>query len=276
MSPTGRFGIGFFSVFMISHVVHVTSKRYDHALDSTGILEFRSGLSLRPILRPASDEEVIHDGGTRVSARLDEAFLSKEGYLARSGWIDKRGRPDLARLVQAICPNVDVNVQVEHGGLISDCVSAGDWTDMPGDLLLSRLTKPNSSGAQLRTYGNLLRPLTDGTVLYGRACVLGFGPYYWNADIGGVVTVGGLAASELSGIGGVLVGSTDVVTRDQAVPDVPFSVLRLWADEQGRLVAQSDLSEDEKLCAAAVVMKCGGSPGALPVCTSGGDYLDAG
>ena len=87
--------------------------------------------------------------------------------------------------------------------------------------------------------------------------------------------MGGLAASELTGIGGVLVGRTDVVARDHAIPEVPVPVLRVWANEQAVLIAASKLTRDHKLGAAGIVMTCGGFPGKLPICTRGDDYLDA-
>ena len=163
MSSTGRFGIGFYSVFMLGQEVHVASKRYDSSLDSTDVLEFRGGLELRPILRGATAQEFIHDGGTRVLVRLDESILSKEGYFARSGWIGKRHKLDLVRLVPKICPSIDVNVQVEHGDRRKDPVLADDWKKVSGRKLLRRLAEPNVSARQVEVYGELIRPLKDGT-----------------------------------------------------------------------------------------------------------------
>ena len=51
LAPVGRFGIGFFSIFILGEVVRVSSRRFDTALDATKTLEFRDGLELRPILR---------------------------------------------------------------------------------------------------------------------------------------------------------------------------------------------------------------------------------
>ena len=47
-SPAGRFGIGFFSIFMIADSVRVFSRRFDQGLDSLMCLSFANGLSLRP------------------------------------------------------------------------------------------------------------------------------------------------------------------------------------------------------------------------------------
>lgn len=55
VSHIGRFGIGFFSVFMLSEDVCVTSRPYDAAVSSSKRLRFRSGLGLRPLLQDAPD-----------------------------------------------------------------------------------------------------------------------------------------------------------------------------------------------------------------------------
>ena len=84
MGATGRFGIGFFSVFMLGDLVRVSSRRYDAALESTKVLEFRAGLEVRPILRQAGREEYIQDGGTRVSVRLKKDPYAAGGVLMKS------------------------------------------------------------------------------------------------------------------------------------------------------------------------------------------------
>ncbi len=78
--PTGRFGVGFFSVFMWGHRVRVTSRRYDDGPRDTRILEFRTGLETRPLVRPAKLEEQLREGGTRVRVWLKKR-AEREGWL---------------------------------------------------------------------------------------------------------------------------------------------------------------------------------------------------
>jgi hypothetical protein len=58
MNAIGRFGIGFFSVFMLGSVVRVYSRRCDKGHGSGRLLEFRGGTSARPILSPAPSSPV--------------------------------------------------------------------------------------------------------------------------------------------------------------------------------------------------------------------------
>jgi HSP90 family molecular chaperone len=59
--PTGRYGIGFFSVFMWGKRVEVTSRRFDAARNETHVLAFVDGLNLRP-LKAAPDEAMLDSG----------------------------------------------------------------------------------------------------------------------------------------------------------------------------------------------------------------------
>ena len=96
--------------------------------------------------------------------------------------------------------------------------------------------------------------------MYGRACVSCY-KYQFQGSLRGLVTVEGFRANAISGIGGVLCGVTDVVTRNKAIPLTPFPVLAAWADEQVRLLSTSTLTKEEQLKGAAVLMSFGAHPG---------------
>jgi hypothetical protein len=278
MKARGRFGIGFFSTFMLGDIVGVTSRRYDAAADSTWILDFRAGLDLRPILRRAGGDERLADGGSKVSVKLRRNPFTKGGFLAYETWQGKIEAVDFARVVGGICPNLDMNVSVEVSGTLRHCVGANDWIQMGGIEVLFRLSKPevdaSSLKANLGVYGQFVRPLADGHGRrYGRACVIGKESYLLPSC--GVVSVGGLAAVDLRHIGGILLGDAETAARNMAVPLAPPAVLAQWATEQATLIAKSKLSEKEKLRAAGIVMHCGGNPGRLPVVIRGREYVNS-
>jgi len=81
----GRYGIGFYSVFMWGGQVRVVSRRYDAAHEDTYVLEFSDGPSHRPTLRRAESHERLAEGGTRVEAMLDNAVDCEGGLLSRDG-----------------------------------------------------------------------------------------------------------------------------------------------------------------------------------------------
>lgn len=73
----GRFGIGFYSVFMIASKVIVETRKYDAALDTTIKLTFPTGLCLRPIVS-------VIKGSTRISTSIRFLIDSK-----KSQWSNK-------------------------------------------------------------------------------------------------------------------------------------------------------------------------------------------
>jgi hypothetical protein len=276
LSPIGRFGIGFFSIFVLGEVVRVSSRRFDGALDSTRTLEFRDGLELRPILRRATQEEVVHDGGTRVAVLLKRSPYSKGGFLCES---DFRGNParrkSLCPVLASLCPNIDITVQTVQDANAELSVDSGDWIRIGPEQFLSRVAGIDlSKFKKLEAYAQLLRPLADEHGVYGRACVSCY-EYGFEGSLRGVVTVGGLVADTMAGVGGLVCGATNVVTRNKATPLIPISVLTKWADEQVQLLAASVLTKEEKLRGAAVLMRFGVRPGDLPIAAKGDEFLNA-
>jgi hypothetical protein len=275
MAATGRFGVGFFSVFMLGDFVRVTSCRFDAALNATKTLEFRSGLATRPILRDAHPNEHLQRGGTRVSVRLKDDPYGENGWLAKKDWHKKIHRLSLKAILGPLCPSIDVNLTIDEGSNAEQCMTPHDWITIEGKKLLARLTRVDDTASEkneLTVYGRQLRLLSgaDGTPL-GRACIWGAERY--SSEPHGCVTVGGLAAARLTGIGGVLLGATQTIARDSAMPTVPAEVLSAWATEQGQILSESALGLSEKLNAVAFILLCGGDPADLPIAKRGTEYV---
>ena len=76
ISPAGRFGIGFFSIFMIADSVKVFTRRFDEGLDSVKCLTFANGLSLRPTLSKHIPENFGMQFSTRVEIEVKRNVIS--------------------------------------------------------------------------------------------------------------------------------------------------------------------------------------------------------
>ena len=85
--PRGKFGIGFFSVFMWANDVSIASRPYAEGRSETKVLQFRAGLGQRPILRDASESEILGSLSTRVQLTVPKdtvsLLFSGEGQLRR-------------------------------------------------------------------------------------------------------------------------------------------------------------------------------------------------
>lgn len=278
--PTGKYGIGFFSVFMVSEQVQVVTRRADSAAKDTLVLEFSSGLDGRPILRPAKKNEQLIDSGTVVRLKLLNHPRRKGGLLHT---YEGRGAKTVVSLCRSLCPALDVDLYVTEDGKTEKAVGAQDWLTLNGSELLSRmepldnrsLTRAASQKFRERAAANLRLLKGAGGESYGRACItVGFASHLeQRVDLHGTVTVGGLKACSLTGIMGILVGQPTRAARDGAIPIVPPEVLKKWAEEQAELVPK--LWEEPQLQAgcAQYIRICGGSTKRLPITIFRGQWL---
>ncbi len=260
--PTGRFGIGFFSVFMWGGDVRVTSWRHGESKADTRVLEFSGGLSRRPLLRPAATAEQLGHPGTRVGVELGDEVLDRLGVGK-----DAEAPSALARLCAWLAPALDVDLVTECAGSgPKTAVTGGDWRGLGMDRLARRLEAPppvaaaaSAQGKRKRNHDENLRDLrsADGT-LVGRALL---DPGGTNP---GAVAVGGLWATAANNIGGILLGDPVSVSRHSGLPLVSAEVLSAWASEQAALLTPQ-VEGAEALVAADLVFFCGGDPGSLPI-----------
>lgn len=272
MDAIGRYGIGFFSIFMLGSVVRVTSRRCDRGDDTARVLEFREGTSSRPILSPALTGSAPIDGGTRVEVRLKMNPHDPEGLL----YVSRHAKNvfTLQQLVAAMAPNLDVTINVDEAGLCSTAVLPGDWLEIDDEKLLARLDPISQQTVNdgTRSSISLMRTINDssGSAL-GRVFIR---PQAYYSRARGWVTVGGLRTTRLANVQGVLLGKTLTAARDSAVPTISKELLACWASEQARMIAASNMDEKQKAQCAEVVIECGGELSALPIACWGDEWID--
>jgi hypothetical protein len=281
MKPIGKYGIGFFSAFMIAEHVQVATRRSDMGVGDTLVLEFSLGLSSRPILRPATKKEQLLDGGTHVKLKLKIDPHAENGLLFRG---DERPTKSLADLCSDLCPALDTDLYAIEKCSERKVLSADDWQYIDGSELLARMksTDPRFNEDEVDLYrkkaAENLRPLFDSSGnTVGRALItIGHATHQENLiDLSGVVAVGGLKACYLSGICGVLLGQSIKASRNSAKPIVSDEALKIWADVQADLVANlwSDLRH-QAACAQYIWM-CGGDTKSLPICIYQGNWVSS-
>jgi len=274
MHAIGRFGIGFFSVFMLGPVVRVYSRRYDKGQDTGRLLEFRGGTSSRPILSPVNGEPVPIDGGTRVEVLLKDDPNESGGLLSVDSY-SKRTIP-LAKLVGAVAPNLDVAIEVMTEKGTQRVTIPGDWLKMSDLKLMGRLhptAAPSEEDAPKRTRG-LFQPIVDhNSQIFGRAFIVP-SRLHWSPD-GGWVTISGLRAGRLQNVEGVLLGEAVTAARDAARPLATKESLAEWASRQAELIARTVKHEERQARSAEVVLECGGTIGDLKIVKWGSDWLNS-
>src|SRR3546814_11463276 len=110
MKSRGKYGIGFFSIFMLGDLVRVISRRFDRDTQSARVLEFRHGLGSRPNLRNADPKEVPLDGGTRIEVKLSIHPFEPDGLLYRQNPFSKSQAVKLSRVIAEIAQAFDVMI----------------------------------------------------------------------------------------------------------------------------------------------------------------------
>lgn len=272
MHAIGRFGIGFFSVFMLGPVVRVYSRRCDKGQDTGRLLEFRGGTSARPILTPEPAEPVPIDGGTRVEVLLKDNPQEPGGLLHISSYADRT--MTLAALVGAVAPNLDVTIATIVKDGTETVVVPDDWLRISDFDLVSRLNPSlNQSEADLPKANRALMQPIEGpnNQVFGRAFISPLRYSYMAPS--GWVTISGLRASRLYNVEGVLRGEAVTATRDTAQPLATLEALARWASRQAELIVASVKDEERQARSAEVVLECGGEIGNLKFVKWGTDWL---
>ncbi|MBN1205848.1 MAG: ATP-binding protein [Myxococcaceae bacterium] len=272
--PAGRFGIGFFSVFMWGERLRVITRQFQEEV--THVLEFDNGLGAHPILRPAEQEEGLSEGGTRVRVWLSRERDWEQMLLDRSDqwdhWSEAEERILFSELLGRIAPTLDVTLKLEERpGQVQTVIEANDWKTLDATTLLRRIgnTARGVNTALMEFLAPMVRPVLDANGnCIGRICIASGAMQRW-AGLS-VITAGGLRARYSREFTGALLGSTDVATRDDAEPLALREDLARWATEQARLWERYQLSFEgyelhKRLDIGLAVLSCGGEPGGLPI-----------
>lgn len=270
MKSRGKYGIGFFSIFMLGDEVRVITRRFDRDSQSARVLEFRHGLGSRPNLRNADPKEAPIDGGTRIEVKLKTNPFEPDGLLFRKNILDEKKVVRLGPVIAAIAPACDVAITVTEHSEAQGNTAAGDWLEINSATLLKRI-KGNDDGIlgidgedeapKDKPWEQLIELRDEDGKLYGRARIDAANE--WSTS--GLLTVDGLAASKIGHIAGILIGVETTASRNSASPIVPAPVLASWSSEQAIVIASAEIPDDEKAKAAAIVMSCGGDIADLPV-----------
>ena len=247
IKPIGKYGIGFFSIFMLGERVNVISRPYKAGLEATRVLEF-SSLSSRPILRNAKDGELPTDFTTRISVRIADLGAFEESDDPYFLYVYRRRGPYtihkiLSERVRHLISAVDVRIELEDRVSRAGFLHEPDWINSPAELFLEEnLAAISDEERRVITtaHQHLLSVVeTPSGECVGRAALWMFSEGNFRfRDLPNSVSVGGFVypgASEFEYVG-VLAGDTVEVRRGTAVRDVPKQLLAKWATNQARLI----------------------------------------
>ena len=270
---TGRYGIGFFSVFMLAAKVLVSSRPFNGGMSDVRTLSFKDGLSLRPLLLDRAPATFSSSISTRVSIWLPDE--KKNELLSVTRMYDELPISlTLAELVGYLCPTLDCDIYVQWNGEQRVKVHQSSWYNEDTNHWLRRITlAKRQQDADLLDYvdraSRLMRHLAPENPAMGLAAV-GF-----QMERAGVEVIGGLNA-----VGSTIRFQAEFSGALEHVPKGPSraagafvdkEMLARWATEQAILCAEQ-LSDPRELHeAAANICAFGGDPSPIAVIILNGE-----
>ncbi|MGL6075044.1 MAG: HD domain-containing protein [Fimbriiglobus sp.] len=241
MEATGKFGIGFFSVFMWGEKVQVITRRYDVGYADTLVLEFNRGVQRRPLLRKATrdEQESLCGGGTKVRVWCSDTntVLNLRRRQRQAG--DSESFCTWRELCEWLAPALDVNLDVEIGGSRENSIRANDWLTIGMDRIMLRMNIKNrveyynmlilqSSALQLST--QLLRVVYDERglpIARGTVWMTEGSPYNNSCAV-----VGGLRTDGAANFAGIRFAQAETAARHTASLGFQREGWVAWAQEQ--------------------------------------------
>lgn len=258
--PTGKFGIGFFSVFMMGNRVQVWSRPLSGAPSDTWLLEFSAGVEVRPTLRRAQSHEEMDEPGTTVKVLLeDDVAAEVDGEICirgslRTSFMMTSSHFPLSSLVTGLLPAPQADIWVSDKYPEREpslLMQKNDWISIDGEELLLRICCISSKDPEderevrvrmlAKEFGPKLRLMcnADGVPL-ARLCVADrdIQVSRYNRPTLSTVTAGASkTSSSIPSAFGIVIGSPGKATRNSAVPLLSVEDISSWATDEAMRVS---------------------------------------
>jgi hypothetical protein len=232
-------------------------------------------LKSRPILRKATSLEVLREGGTRVRIWLKVPPDSEKGLLVWNNWEKKKY--SLKELCEWLCPSIDCNLFTKEGKDVQELVvESGDWINIDEKTLIRRIIPISDKSEIDKESEDIIAVKNNMRIVCNekgepilRACIR----TSYNLPQG-IVTVGGLRASELYGIVGISVGTTTKIARDISIPIIDEVSIAKWASEQAKLINKIRIGSEMQESCANRIRICGGDVNDLAIAYSNYGWMN--
>lgn len=247
---------------MIADQVEVRSLGYDEAPRSTHVLEFRHGVSSRPMLRQADFHERLRNSGTVVRVKLREAPRTADGLFQTTN--RRLSETELLHSrITRLCAlsDVDIKVQGPDDPQPVRIIQADDWPRISHSELFRRLyRREEASHLDRIVYDGYEKVFIDRAQdlhdaegkLIGRAMMAsGWETVQpdlrWLQPPSASVYVGGLFADEIYYCMGAFCGYPLTADRLRAFPLASPAEFEQWLESQADSVRNSKWSNSMDL-----------------------------
>ena len=264
-TPIGRFGIGFFSIFMAAKKVNVFSRRFDKGLEDVRCLSFDNGISLRPTLSYDRPDDFGMDLCTRVELELKPNVVENPDQIRIRCSV--QGHEEFGvtfgDYVAAMVAGINVPVEVEtasgrrrvHEGYPPEPEKREEWLGA-----LSYVSAGVNERAKVGLARAIprLREIWDGEKCYGLAAidVLGEtgGVFLSGRAVGGFVNPHGRYDDSFVGL---IDHVPTTARRDAGEMAAPQHSIDMWMSDQIALLKEANLSSIESISASYSICSLG-------------------
>jgi hypothetical protein len=244
----GKFGIGFFSVFMLGQQITVTSWKYGESIDNMKTLDFFDGINSNPILRNPNQAEKnrIIDKGTSIRIKLYEDPYLIKGFIGNSYFQNNT----LSSLIKYFAPSSNVKITTIELDKTVTSIPPNYMYNLPFDKLidyiyLPKIIQQNELDYPVNTLKNngidLIEICSNGENL-GKLVMLPPRLSYYQIKIFAVVISNGIRVKELTGFAGYIL-TNDIVSikRDTYTKLISYDDLKEWAIKQKEMIESKGL-----------------------------------
>lgn len=241
--PVGKYGIGFYAVFMVASEVLVVSRRFDAGLADVTRLHFADGLTLRPILAKGGDENYDAMSTTSVRLTVDEPISYIKDRVVNGGTPNELRIPlrnYLATIIAGLDVAVELQIENEPAKLIHESVrdlnseeKVYNWIKDLTFVDIPTVSSPPQVAEYVNKNYDRIRKIEYEGQLAGIAALLdtnAFGMQFLTTD-----TIGGLTNNVMRGTNaylGYMESYPASAKRDPAKKMAPPEILQAWANEQ--------------------------------------------
>ncbi|WP_431990438.1 HD domain-containing protein [Streptomyces albogriseolus] len=262
--PSGRFGIGFFSVFLLGDEVELITRRYDASLADARRLTF-DGPSHRPLLTPVPGQGWVPEG-TTVRVKLAKSPYASDGLFNRTD--DER----LAQLVRRLVLENAVPIHTwELGASDPGILPPFSLASGSPEEVFDRLYPPQATNGRageekfrLQMRDDFVNRATevrdDKGQRVGLAMLWSSMRHQGQRDCPGIVAVNGFLADRSTSFAGYLAGQPSRASRDRAALVAGRDQMRQWVHSQEQRLRNAGLFDDSLQLELAFTLHCASPP----------------
>ena len=261
----GKYGIGFFSSFMLGKEITVTSWKYGESIDAMRTLDFYDGLLSNPTLRLPTEKEKnsIIDRGTTVRIKLKNNPYDDEGIIYDENFYDCT----LKSLVQYYIPSVDVEINVieldgSSSSILPNSIEKLNFLEIMEYIdikdidaiykkigFVKRTSRPSWIDFLKKYPMQLIEIIENGKIL-GKLSILPRKEsiaFDFGRNEFAIILAKGIRVKSIEDFAGYI-STNEVVSikRDQAAKIISYESMKAWASEQLKQIEKLNLNEEYK------------------------------